>query len=129
MPMMQLNDGSCWEPDPEQVDKWIDLYPAVDVPQELNAMAGWLDANPTRRKTKRGIARFCNSWLQRAQDKGGQGLARKEEKGAIHKSRDMTPLDDLTHNFTGDPRMRAYYIEKYGQCFENGVRYLKSDPS
>lgn len=32
-------------------------------------MKGWLNANPTKRKTKRGIKRFINSWLSREQDK------------------------------------------------------------
>ena len=34
-------------------------------------MKGWLDANPTKRKTSRGIKRFVNSWLAKEQDKGG----------------------------------------------------------
>lgn len=31
-------------------------------------LIGWLNANPTRRKTKRGILRFINSLLSREQD-------------------------------------------------------------
>ena len=54
--------------------KYISLYPAIDIANELRAMHGWLDANPKRRKTKSGIARFINSWLSRAQDKGGSNL-------------------------------------------------------
>lgn len=46
------------------------LYPAVDVMQELRNMLGWLRANPTRRKTKNGMARFINSWLAKEQDRG-----------------------------------------------------------
>ena len=38
-------------------------------------------------------------------------------------TRELTTLDDLTHNFIGDIGCREYFIEKYGQCFENGVRY------
>lgn len=56
-----------------EVDMWIDLYPAVDVSRELRGMKGWLHANPTKRKTKRGINTFINSWLSKAQDKGGCG--------------------------------------------------------
>lgn len=41
----------------------------------------------------------------------------------ITKTKDMTPLDEITHNFTGDPTVRAYFIEKYGQCFEDGIRH------
>ena len=127
MPAMTLNDGTMWAPSDEQVAKWKTLYPAVDVDQELNAMVGWLDANPTRRKTKRGISRFCNTWLSKAQDKGGSPMVRDRapQGDKITRSRDMTSLDELTHNFTGDPAMRQYFIEKHGQCFENGVRYTK----
>ncbi len=31
-------------------------------------MRAWLDSNPTRRKTRRGIERFINNWLSRSQD-------------------------------------------------------------
>lgn len=53
----------------EQVQRWQTLYPNVDVMQSLRSMAGWLEANPTRRKTKRGMLKFVNNWLQREQDK------------------------------------------------------------
>jgi hypothetical protein len=124
MPALKLNTGEAWEPLPEDVEQWQQLYPAVNVPQELNAMAGWLDANPTRRKTPKGIKRFCNSWLSRAQDKGGSPMVRDRQPadGTIIKTRDMTIEDELSHNFTSDPEMREYFLERYGQCFENGKR-------
>lgn len=68
---LPLNDNSQYPVDQKQVDKWSELYPAVDIMQELRKMAGWLDANPKRRKTKQGILRFVTSWLAREQDKGG----------------------------------------------------------
>jgi hypothetical protein len=34
-------------------------------------MLGWLEANPSRRKTPRGIKRFITAWLSRAQDQAG----------------------------------------------------------
>ncbi|MGL4638573.1 MAG: hypothetical protein ACRCVX_02425 [Shewanella sp.] len=55
------------------IDKWAQLYPAVDVVAELRGMIGWSDANPAKRKTASGIERFINSWLKKAQDKGGTG--------------------------------------------------------
>jgi len=60
------------------------LYPAVDVEAELRKMVGWLNANPSRRKTARGIEAFINSWLSRAQDSGprvqayGSGINKQE---------------------------------------------------
>ncbi|AFA49846.1 hypothetical protein [Acetobacterium woodii] len=56
-----------------QVDEWSELYPAVNVIQELRKMRGWLDANPKNRKTKGGIKRFIANWLAREQDKGCRG--------------------------------------------------------
>ena len=66
-----LNDKSYFEVTNENLIKWTELYPAVDVMQELRKMAGWCDANPTKRKTRRGIMAFISSWLSREQDKGG----------------------------------------------------------
>lgn len=66
-----LNDKTYYDVCQEDIDGWKELYPAVDVLQELRKMKGWLDSNPTKRKTQRGICRFINSWLARAQDEGG----------------------------------------------------------
>lgn len=44
------------------------LYPAVDIQQELRNMVGWLESNPTKRKTPNGIKKFITTWLQRCQD-------------------------------------------------------------
>lgn len=53
------------------INTFAELYPAVDILQAMRGMKGWLITNPTKRKTKRGIGRFINSWLAREQDKGG----------------------------------------------------------
>lgn len=66
-----LNDSSEYPVYQQQIDSWSQLYPAVDVVQELRKMKGWCEANPTRRKTKRGILKFINNWLSGEQDKGG----------------------------------------------------------
>lgn len=68
---LPLNDKSTFPVMRGDVEKWSRLYPAVDVLQELRKMAGWLDANPTRRKTRTGVARFITGWLAREQDRGG----------------------------------------------------------
>ena len=119
---MILNTGEDWQPTEDQVEQWTKAYPAVSVERELEAMAAWCDANPQRRKTARGISRFVNSWLSRAQDKGGSPMARS---GKITSTKHMTSLDDLTHNFTGCPRIRARLLGKYGQCFEGGRRVTR----
>lgn len=66
-----LNDKSFFGVTDEDVARWKELYPAVDVMQELRKMAGWCESNTAKRKTRRGIKVFITSWLARAQDKGG----------------------------------------------------------
>jgi uncharacterized protein YdaU (DUF1376 family) len=65
---LSLNDGSQFPISQEMLSEWISLFPAVQVMQELRNMRAWLDANPTRRKTKRGIKRFIVGWLSKEQD-------------------------------------------------------------
>lgn len=55
-----------------QVDDWTAAYPAVDVPQKLREIRQWNIANPTRRKTRKGILRHITDWLAREQDRGGK---------------------------------------------------------
>ena len=65
-----LNTGQMYPVTQRQVDNWKQLYPGVDIEQALRSMAGWLEGNPTKRKTKRGIVRFVTSWLDRDQNSG-----------------------------------------------------------
>lgn len=65
-----LNDGSEWRPAEALFAEYVRLYPNVDVKQQFNEMRSWCLSNPKKRKTKRGITRFVNSWLGREQDRG-----------------------------------------------------------
>lgn len=67
-----LNDKSLFDVSPEDYNRWCELYPAVNIMQELRKMSSWSTDNPKRRKTKSGIRRFINAWLSKEQDKGGQ---------------------------------------------------------
>ena len=118
MTALITKDGTAWEPSPEQVARWQELYPLVNVQSELNAMAGWLEGSPQKRKTVRGMPAFCNSWCKRAQDRGGEGLAKKKRKGASVSTRDMTMLDDLTHDFSDSENFRINCLVKHGQYFD-----------
>lgn len=66
--VLPLVDGSDFPIAQRTVDELSELYPAVDVDQQLRNMRGWLLANPKNRKTKSGIMRFVNSWLSREQN-------------------------------------------------------------
>ena len=69
---LPLNDGTFFDVSENDRAKWSQLYPNVDVLQQLRNMAGWCDANHTKRKTRGGIKRFITAWLAREQDKGGK---------------------------------------------------------
>lgn len=68
---LTLNDKSLYPVLQKDVEEWQELYPGVDVIQQLKNMKGWLNASPTKRKTKNGIRRFINAWLSKEQNKGG----------------------------------------------------------
>lgn len=68
---LPLNSGDEYAIYQRDIDTFTQLYPAVDVLQAFRGMKGWLLTNTVKRKTKRGIGRFINSWLAREQDKGG----------------------------------------------------------
>lgn len=68
-----LNDGSEYQISHEQVAEWVSLYPGTDVMQQLRSMLAWLNANPTRRKTKKDVKSFVVSWLNKEQNRGRGG--------------------------------------------------------
>ena len=72
---LTLNTGEEYPVTQDMAYRWQELYPAVDVFQQLRNMRGWLDANPSRRKTKNGINKFINHWLADKQDNGGKPRA------------------------------------------------------
>lgn len=63
-----LNDGTEWRPDIGLYDEYKKLYPAVDIDEEFRKMRAWCLSNSKKRKTKSGVKRFVNSWLDRAQN-------------------------------------------------------------
>ena len=74
-----LNDGIFYNPLEEKITCWQQAYPAVDIKAELYKVVAWCDANPMKRKTKRGVERFLNNWLDRAQNRSAQFAYQKKE--------------------------------------------------
>ena len=66
-----LNNGEEYGIVQSDITEWQELYPAVDVMQELRNMKGWCKENAAKRKTARGIRRFITGWLAREQNRGG----------------------------------------------------------
>lgn len=65
--LLPLKDGTDYEITREDVNKYIEAYPDLDVLVQLKRMKVWLESNPTKRKTQRGINKFIVGWLNRQQ--------------------------------------------------------------
>ncbi len=79
---LPLVDKTDYPVTADQIKEWSELYPAVDILQELRKMKGWLMSNPSRRKTRKGILRFITNWLAKEQDRGRQQKANKPQSGS-----------------------------------------------
>lgn len=108
---LPLNDNSEYDVPKSFADEMAQLYPAVDVMQQLAAMRGWLIGNPTKRKTRAGIKRFITSWLAREQDRGRptaqrQPYAQAQSKTALagDASYDLEAFERMTLYGTGGGR-------------------------
>ncbi|MBK6854661.1 MAG: hypothetical protein IPG93_24585 [Burkholderiales bacterium] len=56
-----------------QIDRWKELFPAVDVLTTVRRAVAWAEANPRKRKTAARMASWLATvWLARAQDEGGE---------------------------------------------------------
>ena len=102
---LPLNDNSEYDVPKSFADEMAQLYPAVDVMQQLAAMRGWLLGNPTKRKTRTGIKRFITSWLAREQDRGRPTAQRQPYAQAQSKT---TLASDASYDIEAFERMTLY---------------------
>lgn len=63
-------DVKTFIPSDEDVSRWQQAFPGVDVRAALLRARAWVDADPKRRKTARGMKRYLTAWLGRDQDRG-----------------------------------------------------------
>lgn len=115
---LPLNDKSFHDVFCEDVDNWKELYPAVDIVQELRKMKGWLNSNPTKRKTRRGINRFINSWLAREQDKRHdvkEISAMESSERIIPKSKEEIEKEiyKIVHAYLSQEALERYYEKSH----------------
>lgn len=96
---LTLNTGEEYPITQSYINELMELYPAVDVMQELRTMKGWCNSNPRKRKTAGGIQRFINSWIAKVQNKGGTpGYAQGYTQPTGYGGR----LDELLNESRGD---------------------------
>lgn len=71
--------GDTWPLTAAQLDRWRSLYPGIDVLAECRKALGWCEANPKKRKTVGGMAKFLVNWLNGTNDKGSGGGAKTQK--------------------------------------------------
>lgn len=64
-PLRADQTPATWSPEPEFLAQLRLAYPDIHVKDELHRMLVWLQANPSRRKTAKGMPRFINGWLSK----------------------------------------------------------------
>ena len=60
---LPLQNGKEYPVFQNDVEKWKQSYPNVDIEAELRRMKDWLNANPKKRKAPMDIQRFITGWL------------------------------------------------------------------
>ncbi|HPO07385.1 MAG TPA: hypothetical protein PLZ55_01855, partial [bacterium] len=71
-----------WKLTRNKVEEYQESFPGLDVMAECRKSLQWLRDNPTRRKTARGMPKFLNGWMQRANDRG-PGRGRTKSSGIV----------------------------------------------
>ena len=107
-----LNDGTEYEVSENDVVTYQQLYPGIDVKQELRNIEAWCLSNPRNRKTRNGAKRFLNAWLSRAQNS-----ARPERPAG------STQKSNKFNNFN----QRSYDFDELEQQLTGGIRDGKKD--
>lgn len=93
--LLPLVDKTTYDVPLEKITAWEAAYPAVDVDQEFKKMIVWLESNPKKKKTRRGVDQFINGWLERAQNRGGYApYASQGNEGKEIKSEDKPQYVD-----------------------------------
>ena len=57
-----------WELTQDQISRWAELHPGIDVLAECRKALSWCEANAAKRKSARGMTAFLVRWLGKAQD-------------------------------------------------------------
>lgn len=91
-----LNNKTYFDVPTSKVEKWKELYPAVNIEQELRKMCDWCESNPAKRKTRAGILSFISRWLSKEQNKGGSRHYAKDDD--MERSFDIDEFDNFTLN-------------------------------
>jgi hypothetical protein len=115
------NEPNHWHLTRQQVARWEELLPKLDILAECKKALSWVESNPENRKTARGMPRFLNGWLDRSSNR-----APSRPTGTTTAPRPTRPAAPLASS-TMDPKLAE---EIFGiRPKPNGVQLLPEGPS
>lgn len=121
---MILKDGTDYEVQTEDILRWQKTYKDIDVYLELDKMESWCIDYPQKRKTRSGVKKFINGWLNRANEKGGSPIEVNRNKTSTKDSSMDADLYDIGWLPKDEQEgMKPYFLEKYGKYFIDGQEY------
>ncbi len=88
----------------DDISRWSEAYPAVDIIGDIKRAAEWLISNPQKRKSN--YNKYLTNWFNRTQDKGGSNSGRQNNGG---KSYGQKPAGQSRRNLADTPD------SKYGE--------------
>lgn len=65
-----IGKDKSWTLTEAVADKLDAAFPNVNIDAEARKALAWIEADPTRRKTARGMLRFLTAWMSRTADRG-----------------------------------------------------------
>lgn len=71
-----VGEAQEWHLTQPVVDTLATAFPHLDILAESRRALAWAETNPTKRKTPRGMPKFLNGWMERAQNSGRAGPSR-----------------------------------------------------
>lgn len=78
-----LKDNSEFKVTEDIYNEYEQLYPNVNVMQELRNLKAWCISNPSKRKTRKGALRFVNGWLSRKQGQYSNNTSSNNYKAKV----------------------------------------------
>ncbi|WP_294625062.1 hypothetical protein [uncultured Bilophila sp.] len=102
-------------------------YPGVDVAGELGKARAWCLSNPRKRKTRNGIRRFLNGWMDKAQNNASRASPASFGPPLTARQAEAKERGDWAkHILAFDEAVRNGDVEDFGFGTEQGVCALSA---
>ncbi len=96
---LPLADKTVYEVPPDLYREYVAAFPGVSVMGELARMRTWLLSNRKSMKTRKGMPRFMNTWLDKEQNRnGGKSNGKSNGNGIFDDLQKLSKQNDSNHD-------------------------------